>query len=186
MYMITDLLCYTAEIVYHSHNIVKQLYSNKDLKKINNFSKKKKKGRLGRGKSWTTMHIPWGLNQPLLSSGLYIAHQGCLAFGQNGWGFILHLAQSLDQGCPRKSGFGQEGSPQVRVWVADRVNWPYHLQPGSESFLGHMSLWPWAMLLTKQGRMVHSYNILANPPILNIFNFTNRSPLLMFVLLTMN
>ena len=43
MYMITDLLCYTAEIVYHSHNIVKQLYSNKDLKKINNFSKKKKR-----------------------------------------------------------------------------------------------------------------------------------------------
>ena len=116
------------------------------------------------------MHIPWGLNQPLLSSGLYIAHQGCLAFGQNGWGFILHLAQSLDQGCPRKSGFGQEGSPQVRVWVADRVNWPYHLQPGGESFLGHMSLWPWAMLLTKQGRMVHSYN---NSPI----HFTTVRPL---------
>ena len=41
--MITDLLCYTAETVYHSHNIVKQLYSNKDFLKINNFSKKKKK-----------------------------------------------------------------------------------------------------------------------------------------------
>ena len=41
MYMITDLLCYTAETAYHFTQYCKATILQLRFKKINNFSKKK-------------------------------------------------------------------------------------------------------------------------------------------------
>lgn len=140
-----------------------------------------KESRLGRVKSWTIMHIPGGLNQPNVELWTEYCPSGPSCTGLKQLGLYPHLAQSLDQGCPRKGGLGGGGSLQVKVWVC----WPHRLQHGTQPSLGRTSV---AMSHTAQGTGKNGtwLSILVNPHIWNTFNFTNGSPFLMFILLINN